>query len=168
MGGILTSKPRYQHAPPAEPGAHTNSSTSCNGNLSHVDLTTAKSCSTKRDENKNYILEETASGVSNALPLADKRVSIESARTLLSRASSKALTDLITGDNAPNLLRLSKCSFPFENAVFEGGGVKGITYIGAIKVCIAHAFYTKIFYPTLYIWHCKFSLTSLNYINYRT
>ena len=30
---------------------------------------------------------------------------------------------------------VKKYEFPFENLVFEGGGSKGIAYVGAIKVC---------------------------------
>lgn len=74
--------------------------------------------------------------LSTKLPLKDKRITIEGSIGLLSQASSKALSDLQqdTGTTLPSLKDLADFTFPFENAVFEGGGVKGIAYVGAVKV----------------------------------
>ncbi|KAF6026560.1 hypothetical protein EB796_015131 [Bugula neritina] len=53
---------------------------------------------------------------------------------ILQNASSKALIELASTDLAVSVDELSTFTFPFENAVFEGGGVKGIAYVGAVKV----------------------------------
>jgi len=67
------------------------------------------------------------------LPLADKKVTVHMSRGLLSRASENALKDLLSTETSL-MDQLAKHEYPFENAVFEGGGVKGIAYIGAVKV----------------------------------
>lgn len=73
-----------------------------------------------------------------ALPIADKRISLEKSRALLRSASYKAVSE-VTGAKSPqkyDVDQLSAVNFPFENAIFEGGGVKGIAYVGAIKVSL--------------------------------
>lgn len=70
---------------------------------------------------------------SSLLPIADKRVNVEDTQHLLEMASRKALFSLMDSNYELNLNLLCNIKLPFENAVFEGGGVKGIAYIGAMK-----------------------------------
>lgn len=70
----------------------------------------------------------------NQIPIADKHVTIKKSHGILSRASGEALAEITATGNGPNFEELVRYDFQFENAVFEGGGVKGISYIGAVKV----------------------------------
>lgn len=73
--------------------------------------------------------------LSTKLPLKDKRITIEGSRRLLLRASTNALSTLNGAERQlPGLDELAHFEFPFQNGVFEGGGVKGIAYVGAVKV----------------------------------
>jgi len=87
-------------------------------------------------ENANKKSKIFSSNSSNScfsrLPLADKKVTVDGSRRLLQNAFSKALIELASTDLAASVDELSTFTFPFENAVFEGGGVKGIAYVGAV------------------------------------
>ena len=123
-----------------------NSETDCNGNLV-----------SDRKERIERITssKKTKSQTGSALPLADKKVSITEAQDLLMQSKSNALQDLSVAGLTPSLEELSSVNFVFENVVFEGGGVKGIAYVGAVKVgkyCV---------YSVVYNIMCLYSFISL-------
>ena len=125
-----------------------NSETDCNGNLV-----------SDRKERIERITSsnKTKSQTGSALPLADKKVSITEAQDLLMQSKSNALQDLSVAGLTPSLEELSSVNFVFENVVFEGGGVKGIAYVGAVKVgkyCV---------YSVVYVYNitCLYSFISL-------
>ena len=87
------------------------------------------------------------------LPLADDRISHTEAINLLAEAKSRALSDLTMAGFVPKVDKMAAFDFPFENAAFEGGGVKGIAYIGALKVGQVKFIYLII--PTCSDWLCN-------------
>lgn len=118
-----------------------------NGDSKRADITgvgTEEATAEDREHNNNIVksLQKLKASIgsprlSTKLPLKDKRITIEGSRCLLAQASSKAQLDLQqdAGVSVPGLRDIAKFTFPLENAVFEGGGVKGIAYVGAVKVC---------------------------------
>lgn len=143
------SRRRSSKSSLAKRGTHSNSSFKRKSNGTILDEAVGKLTST--ESNGNYLTSATDDGVydlsgkevhrskSIQLPLADKRVNVADSRRLLSDSKANVLSGFATIDSAPNLTELAEYEFLFENAVFEGGGVKGIAYIGALKVSKACA-----------------------------
>ncbi|KAF6026292.1 hypothetical protein EB796_015397 [Bugula neritina] len=98
-----------------------------------VDSSAAGRVGENGNKKSKIFSSNSSSSCFSKLPLADKKVTVDGSRRLLQNASSKALIELASTDLAVSVDELSTFTFPFENAVFEGGGVKGIAYVGAVK-----------------------------------
>ena len=64
--------------------------------------------------------------------------SIVSATSLIMAASPYLESRFVDGSRSLEDLFMSNQEYPFENLVFEGGGSKGMAYVGALQVCVIY------------------------------
>lgn len=118
----LTDDMDHRHSMPAgqsTPGMNANFPSDMITKTNSLQLT-PKTMATR--ERKNSKFQATPGG------------SIVSATSLIMACSPYLESKFLEGSRSIEDLYMSKHEYPFENLVFEGGGSKGMAYVGALQV----------------------------------